>query len=123
MTGSAVHLPHGPHFAGVDAIHGVGLLRPEMIRQMAAGMMSVVQSGNLMLVLGSPGAGKSFGVARGLEHVLERLTVVLNWVDLHAKAQGYQLLREVREQIVADGRSWEMKPPDVRRERTPTVPG
>lgn len=106
-TSTPIELPFGPHWKGLRSVEGFHQVRARLVRETTAALIGATEARSMLLVVGPPGVGKSFTVARALERALSRSKnrSEAQWLDYSTWARGMQLVRELHDQLIGDGLS------------------
>lgn len=99
MTAAASH-PWGGHLNGLTAVPGLAAVGTDAMADVQVRISEAVRDRSLVLVTGSPGTGKSFAVARGVEAATSaRPSLSALWVELATSVRGAALARDLLPQI------------------------
>lgn len=105
----------GPHYPPLRELDGVGTAATSALRRVRLRLTETARDRTVLVVTGSAGSGKSFGVGRAAEHVVAKLGHQVVWVELASSASEKALLEDLYIQVTGSEPPARTRSADLRR--------
>lgn len=112
---TAISCVWGPHYPPLRGIADIGTSPTATLRRIRLRLTETARDRTVLVVTGSAGSGKSFGVGRGAEHVVTKLGHQVIWVELASSASEKALLEDLYIQVTGTEPPSRSRAADLRR--------